>query len=316
MVIEMRRAEVGVDGATELLNKAGLPNLNSMEILQGGWDNTNILLTLSDASKVVLKVWNANTVEEVRRVVARHCHLDEHGIPTAVPIQLANGSLIAEKDGMAWTLLPFIEGGMLGTDENSLKSLGETMARLHQTPVTDCFPDDYRMGWTLFEEMFVIADDTNAWSDFLITLKKESESLRNQIPDGLPQGILHGDVFPDNVIGDGSVAAILDLEEAFIGPCAFDLMMAFVGFGWNDQRPVHERWGALLKGYESVRPLSREERGTLPALHRYATLSIAAWRYWKHVMTQPDEALEHRYLEMVHRLEQQIDISIFSQDNI
>ena len=97
MVIEMRRAEVGVDGANELLNQAGLPNLNSMEILQGGWDNTNILLTLSDGSKVVLKVWNANTVEEVRRVVARHCHLDEHGIPTAVPIQLANGSLIAEK---------------------------------------------------------------------------------------------------------------------------------------------------------------------------------------------------------------------------
>ena len=303
MVIEMRRAEVGVDGANELLNQAGLPNLNSMEILQGGWDNTNILLTLSDGSKVVLKVWNANTVEEVRRVVARHCHLDEHGIPTAVPIQLANGSLIAEKGGMAWTLLPFIEGGMLGADENSLKSLGETMARLHRTPVTDCFPDDYRMGWTLFEEMFVIADDTNAWSDFLITLKKESESLRNQIPEGLPQGILHGDVFPDNIIGDGSVAAILDLEEAFIGPCAFDLMMAFVGFGWNDEAPIHERWEALLDGYESVRPLSREERLALPALHRYATLSIAAWRYWKHVMTQPDEALKMRYLEMTERLE-------------
>ena len=151
MVIEMRRAEVGFDEANDLLNQAGLPNLNSMEILQGGWDNTNILLTLSDASKVVLKVWNANTVEEVRRVVARHCHLDEHGIPTAVPIQLANGSLIAEKGGMAWTLLPFVEGGMLGTDEESLKSLGQTLAQLQQIPTTDCFPDDYRMGWSLFE---------------------------------------------------------------------------------------------------------------------------------------------------------------------
>ena len=70
MVIEMRRAEVGFDEANDLLNQAGLPNLNSMEILQGGWDTTNILLTLSDASKVVLKVWNANTVEEVQRVVA------------------------------------------------------------------------------------------------------------------------------------------------------------------------------------------------------------------------------------------------------
>ena len=307
MVIEVRRTEVGVDEANELLNQAGLANLNSMEILQGGWDNTNILLTLTDASKVVLKVWNANTIEEVGRVVARHCHLDEHGIPTAVPIQLANGSLIAEKGGMAWTLLPFIEGGMLDTDENSLNSLGENMALLHQIPAADCFPDDYRMGWSLFEEMFVIADETNTWSDFLITLKKESESLRNQIPEGLPQGVLHGDVFPDNVIGDGSVAAILDLEEAFVGPCAFDLMMAFVGFGWNEDEPLTDRWNALLEGYESIRPLTQNERSALPALHRYATLSIAAWRYWKHVMTQPDEALKMRYLEMVHRLEQQID---------
>ena len=302
-MIKMRRAEVGVDEANDLLNQAGLPNLNSMEILQGGWDNTNILLNLSDASKVVLKVWNANTVEEVRRVVARHFHLDEHGIPTAVPIQLANGSLIAERGGMAWTLLPFIEGGMLGTDENSLKSLGETMALLHQIPAADCFPDDYRMGWSLFEEMFVIADETNTWSDFLITLKKESEGLRNQIPEDLPQGILHGDVFPDNVIGDGSVAAILDLEEAFIGPCAFDLMMAFVGFGWNEDEPLTDRWNALLEGYESIRQLTQDEKSAIPALHRYATLSIAAWRYWKHVMTQPDEALKMRYLEMAERLE-------------
>jgi len=307
MVNEMRRVDVGLDEANKLLNRAGLPSVDSMEILQGGWDNTNILLTLTDASRVVLKVWNANTIEEVRRVVARHCHLDRHGIPTAVPIEFLDGELVVEKEGVAWTILPFVQGGMFGTDEESLKSLGQTLARLQQIPTADCFPDEYRMGWVLFEEMFEIADDTNSWSDFLISLKKESESLRNQIPADLPQGILHGDLFPDNVIGEGSVAAILDLEEAFIGPCAFDLMMAFVGFGWNDGEPIHERWNALLEGYESIRPLSQEEKLALPALHRYATLSIAAWRYWKHVMTHPDEELKGRYLEMAHRLDQQID---------
>jgi len=309
MVIEMRRIDVGVDEANELLNQAGLASVNTMEILQGGWDNTNILLTLTDASKVVLKVWNANTIEEVRRVLARHCHLDGHGIPTALPIEFLDGELVVEKEGMAWTILPFVQGGMLGTDEESLKSLGQTLARLQQIPTADCFPDDYRMGWALFEEMFEIADNTNSWSDFLISLKKASASLRDQIPADLPQGILHGDLFPDNVIGEGSVAAILDLEEAFIGPCAFDLMMAFVGFGWDDEEPMHERWNALLEGYESVRPLSKSEKLALPALHRYATLSIAAWRYWKHVMTQPDDELRGRYLEMVNRLEIEINFS-------
>ena len=38
MVIEMRRVDVGVDEANELLNQAGLPSVNSMKILQGGWD--------------------------------------------------------------------------------------------------------------------------------------------------------------------------------------------------------------------------------------------------------------------------------------
>ena len=63
MVIKLRRVDVGVDEANELLTQAGNPSVNSMKILQGGWDNTNILLTLTDASKVVLKVWNANTTD-------------------------------------------------------------------------------------------------------------------------------------------------------------------------------------------------------------------------------------------------------------
>ena len=82
--------------------------------------------------------------------------------------------------------------------------------------------------------------------------------------------------------------------------------MAFVGFGWNDGAPVPERWKALLEGYESIRPLSRQEKDSLPALHKYATLSIAAWRYWKHVMSEPDETLAGRYFEMFGRLEQEV----------
>ena len=285
-----------------LVSLAGFPEVRTIEPLQGGWDNTNVLLGLSDGSRVVLKVWNANTVEEVLRVIKRHCHLDSHGIPTAVPLELGREGFLVERDGVAWTLLPFFEGGMLDSDESSLRNLGETMARLHQIPLDECFPDDYRMGWSLFERMYAMADEANEWAEFLVNLKEESDKLQGRIRDDLPRGVLHGDLFPDNVIGEGSVSAILDLEEAWIGPCAFDLVMAFVGFGWQEGVPIRERWGALLNGYESVRSLTDSEREALPALHQYATLSIAAWRYWKHVMSEPDEVLGERYLEMVDRL--------------
>jgi len=211
---------------------------------------------------------------------------------------------MAERDGVAWTLLPFIEGGHLGSDAASLTSLGAVMARMHEAPTAECFPTEFTMGWTLFERMFAHAEESGEWTPFPWMLRGESTALRESIPAGLPQGILHGDLFPDNVIGsEGEVTAILDLEEAWIGPRAFDLVMAYVGFGWDGGEPSEERWQALLSGYQSVRNLTEDEWSALPNLHRYATLSIAAWRYWKHNMSQPDEELADRYLEMVERLD-------------
>ena len=173
---------------------------------------------------------------------------------------------------------------------------------MHEIPLADSFPQDYRMGWSLFERMYEEAGEESQWPEFLVQLKRWDEELRGSIPDNLPQGVLHGDLFPDNVLGDAVVVAIIDFEEAWIGPRAFDLVMAFVGFGWQDGVPRQECWGALLNGYESVSPLTESEKGALPALYRYATLSIAAWRYWKHVMSEPDPMLAERYLEMVDRL--------------
>ena len=296
--------EVDEQDAGWLLSLSGLPELASMLPMQGGWDNTNLLLSLIDGTSVVLKAWDANTVEEVGRVIQRHTHLDAHGIPTPVPLELSSGNRHIERDGVAWTLLPHYEGGFLESDIDSLRSLGEVQARMHLIPINDCFPKVYTMGFEFFERVFALAEERDAWSPFLDLLRREAASLEPRIPHDLPSGILHGDLFPDNVIGSGGeVAAILDLEEAWIGPLAFDLVMSFVGFGWDDSEPLERRWRALLEGYESVRPLTEVEWSALPHLNRYATLSIAAWRYWKHVMSRHDPNLAERYLEMVDRLD-------------
>ena len=299
--------EVPLEDAEWMVGQAGLSGVVSMQPLTGGWDNPNFRLDLDDGSSLVLKIWKAQkSLDDVQTVIQRHTWIDEHGVPTATPMMLDSGRRFAVRNGVAWTLLPYVPGGHLGSDRASLESLGATMARLHEVPETDCFPRDFRMGWSLFERMYELADESGEMAEFLVALREEGR-LRGQIPDDLPEGILHGDLFPDNVIGEGEVAAILDLEEAWVGPRAFDLVMAFVGFGWDEGWPVQDRWDALVSGYESVRSLTDSERVALTTLHRYATLSIAAWRYWKHVMSEPDEALEDRYLEMVDRLEIELD---------
>ena len=302
--------EVGPAEAEWLLTLAGLPELESMSPLVGGWDNTNFLLRLEGGSEVVLKAWIANSVEEVSRVVQRHIHLDSNDIPTTVPLQLSNGGHFAERNSVAWTILPFVPGGMLGFDEDSLRSLGEVLCRMSSIPAADCFPENYRMGFDLFDEVISLSSGMGVSDPFVEMLSSQIAGIRRDFPSDLPMGILHGDLFPDNVIGSGGrVSAILDLEEAWIGPMAFDLAMACVGFGWDGTVPVWGRWKALFDGYQSVRKLTQEEVRALPFLHHFATLSIAAWRFWKHNLSEPDELLSNRYLEMVDRLSVEIDFS-------
>ena len=137
-------------------------------------------------------------------------------------------------------------------------------------------------------------------------LKSESFRLKEKIGD-LPKGVIHGDLFPDNMIGtDDEVVSLLDFEEVCYGILSFDLVMTFVGCCWDNGEPIAERWDALLSGYQSVRKLSLEEISSLPDLHRLATLSIAAWRYWQFVINIPGTKHTNRYLEMINRLEKQL----------
>ena len=166
------------------------------------------------------------------------------------------------------------------------------------------------MGFDLFEEVLSLSSRMGVSDPFVELLSSQITVVRSDFPTDLPMGVLHGDLFPDNVIGsEGRVSAILDLEEAWIGPMAFDLAMSCVGFGWDGNVPILGRWRALIDGYQSVRSLTHYEVDALPFLHRFATLCIAAWRFWKHNLRERDELLSDRYVEMVDRLGVEIDFS-------
>jgi len=302
----MAYTEVSFDEASEVISSAGFSGLISLEKLAGGWANSNYILTLKNNEKLVLKIWNEQTLEEVEYLLSMTSYLSIKGVPTPAPIPFNNGQLMNVKDGLAWTLLPFIEGDWLEPNHPSLYHLGKIQASLHMTPPHRDLKSDFSMGHSLFEKLFSIADEKNQWTDFLDMLKIENSKLRDNIED-LPRGIIHGDLFPDNVLGSNEkVWAILDFEEVCYDILAFDLVMTFVGFGWENGEPITERWESLLEGYQSVRKLSNAEINSLPNLHRLATLSIAAWRYWQFVINLPNTKHTDRYLEMTKRLDKKL----------
>ena len=297
----MAYTEVSLEEASEVIGLAGFKELISIEKLDGGWANSNYKLSLSDGTKLVLKIWNEQHEDRVEYLLGITTYLSELGIPTPKPISFNNNEYLIMKNNLPWTILPFIDGEWLGNDYQSLFTLGQIQANMHLAVPPKNLECDFSMGITLFDKLFKIADERNCWDDFLLTLKS-SRSIYEKL-DKLPKGIIHGDLFPDNVIrqNDGNLF-LLDFEEVCNDILAFDLAMTFVGFGWEDGEPINDRWVAILEGYQSVRKLTKEELDALPDLHKLATLSIAAWRYWQFKINLPGTKHEDRYLEMTDRL--------------
>ena len=106
-------------------------------------------------------------------------------------------------------------------------------------------------------------------------------SLLESWPDALPDGTIHADLFPDNVLFVGEqVTGLIDFYFACTGLLAFDLAVTHAAWSFtatgNDFRPSIGR--ALMAGYESRRPLTREERRALPILAQGACLRFVATR--------------------------------------
>ena len=102
---------------------------------------------------------------------------------------------------------------------------------------------------------------------------------------GVGEGLIHGDLFRDNVLWneDGSIAALLDFESASRGRFVFDLMVTLLAWAFGDGLDAGIA-RAMALGYQSVRELSEMEKGALLAEGCVAALRFTITRITDYAM--------------------------------
>lgn len=117
------------------------------------------------------------------------------------------------------------------------------------------------------------------------------EAVLESWPENLPEGTIHADLFPDNVLFvDGEVTGLIDFYFACTGTLAFDFAVTHAAWSFApaDNAFRREIADALLEGYESRRPLSTAERLALPVLAQGACLRFVATRVEDWLATPAD----------------------------
>lgn len=112
-----------------------------------------------------------------------------------------------------------------------------------------------------------------------VSVEAELAFLAEHATLNIPQGVIHADLFTDNVFfKDGTLSGIIDFYFACNDFLAYDLAVVVNDWCFAENVMDIRKTRALLEGYETVRPLDRAEKDALPLLCRGAALRFMMTR--------------------------------------
>jgi homoserine kinase type II len=273
------------EDADGLLAAYAVGPLESLEALAAGSVNSNFSVRTAgpEGRRLFLRVYEERDRSGAEAETAMVERLSAAGVPSAPPVRRRDGGLVSELRGkpaalFAWRLGTSRCGAQVTLGD--ARAVGAALARVHVAGGGEA-REPSRFG---YDDLCARLDRVAASGDPRFApsvpgLRDALASAHASRPSGLPRGLIHGDLFRDNVLWapDGSLAALLDFESASDGTFAYDLMVTVLAWCVGDDLDI-ERARAMREGYERVRPLEDRERRDLAAEGAFAALRFAVTR--------------------------------------
>lgn len=277
--------ELSADEIREFLCMYSLPPLLAADGIRSGVENTNYMLTLEGGVKLILTLFEKRVSEQDLPFFAGLMErLSARGVPCPSPVRAKNGEALRRIKGKPAMMVTFLEGASVNSIQNPhMTELGMHLAKLHLAG------QGYERrranalsleGWKqLAAKVIPRADEITA--GLADDLANEINFQQEHWPAHLPEGVIHADLFPDNVFygRDDRLTGLIDFYFACNDMLAYDIAICMNA--WCFER-THDfnitRAKLLLRGYNEVRPLPEEELSALPLLARGAALRFLLTR--------------------------------------
>ncbi len=258
------------------LQNYSLGELVEFEGISEGIENTNYFVT-TDQGEYVLTLFEILTTKELPFYIELMAFLNEHNIPSAHPIRNRQNSYLGELNKKPAILMQRLHGKSVEQPTKSqCESIGMVLADLHLRG----------SAFTMSHDNFRGAQWRNTTGKKLLTLLPEDDALllKNELAeyavhslDDLPKGVIHADLFRDNVLFEKEhLTGLLDFYNACNDCLLYDVAITVNDWCVTDSGELDfERARALCMGYQAERKLSAAEQNIWPLM-----LRIAAMRFW------------------------------------
>lgn len=287
--------DIAEDDLKWFLTEYDAGTLLSYKGIAEGVENSNFLLHTSKDPLILTLYEKRVEKSDLPFFLGLMQHLAARGLSCPLPLPRKDGALLGSLSGRPAALISFLEGMWLRKPEaKHCREVGRALAAMHvagegfELKRPNALSID---GWrALWEKSEDRADEVER--GLQNEIRSDLNFLAAYWPKSLPAGVIHADLFPDNVffLGD-ELSGLIDFYFACNDLLAYDVSICLNAWCFEKDGAYNITKGtAMLEGYQSVRPLSDAEIAALPVLSRGSALRFFLTRLYDW-LTTPEGAM-------------------------
>ncbi|MFZ4499600.1 MAG: homoserine kinase [Burkholderiales bacterium] len=259
-----------------LLARYAIGELVDLQGIAAGIENTNFFLDTS-TGRFVLTLFEKLTASELPFYLGLMGHLAARGVSCPAPVADREGGVLTNVNGRPACIVTRLQGAWVEAPSAAhCSAVGEALARMHLAGADFAMRMDNPRGPRWWHEAAGLVDP------FLEHTQREL--LRSELAyqdavrmADLPRGLVHADLFRDNVLFEGEhVGGLIDFYFACTDVWLFDVAVTLNDWCLDLDAGVNvPRSAAFLQAYSAVRPFTSVEREVWPVM-----LRAGALRFW------------------------------------
>ena len=286
--------EVSDEELAEFLNSYDLGEVTAFKGIAEGVENSNYLLQTAKGSYILTLYEKRVAAEDLPFFLGLMEHLAAAGIDCPTPLVGREGTSLGRLCGRPAAVISFLDGlWPKRIQPFHCREVGRALAHLHLagSNYAGRRANDLSVaGWRpLLEKSRARAHEVQ--DCLAASLEQELEELEGNWPRDLPQGVIHADLFPDNVFFLGEkLSGIIDFYFACNDFFAYDLAICLNAWCFEQDGAFNvTKARYMLQAYREIRPFSGDELEALPLLARGSAMRFLLTRLYDW-LNQPEGA--------------------------
>jgi len=265
------------------LKKYDLGHLKKFEGILEGIENTNYKITTSKNIYILTIFEKRVSSEDLPFFIELKNHLYKKNFLCPQPIPNKEGKIINQIMNKSCVLISFLKGSKIKTVTNEhCNQVGKILSSMHFFTSDFLYKRPNSMGYSNWHKIFIKCKNLPSanYEKLLSIVENELFFLNKNWPLNLPRGIIHADVFQDNVFFvENKFSGLIDFYFSCFDFLAYDIALTINAWCFDSSEKFYEsKFKSLIEGYEDKRKLENEEKKNLSILLRGAAIRILITR--------------------------------------